>query len=233
MKKTIHFALAAAFGLSLACAPSLARAQNTEIGNTKIPSLDLQSADVRDALKALFKNVNVSYSVAPEVQGSVTVSLKDTTFDTALTSILKQVNATFRVEGGIYNIIARVDDIKPDTGTVTTAPVGTNKVVRRLKIRAADPEFIIMMLAGTQSSQNIPEISTIRNAQLLGGGNGNGNGNGGRGGGGGFGGGGRGGGGGGFGGGGGGFGGGGGGGFGGGGFGGGGGGGFGGGGRGF
>ena len=47
-----------------------------------IPSMDLQQADVRDALRALFRNVNVNYSIAPEVQGTVTVSLKNVLFET-------------------------------------------------------------------------------------------------------------------------------------------------------
>jgi hypothetical protein len=40
----------------------------------------------------------------------VTASLKDVTFDTALQNLLRQVDATYRIEGGVYNIILRVPD---------------------------------------------------------------------------------------------------------------------------
>ncbi len=87
-----------AFGafLAIACvaaAPVKAMAQQ-DPGQQIIPSLELDSADVREALRALFKNVNVSYSIAPEVQGTVTVSLRNVTFEAALQNILKQVNAS-------------------------------------------------------------------------------------------------------------------------------------------
>ncbi len=82
MKSMFKLALSAAFGCFLLGAmPVMARAQE-DISQKIIPSLELEQADVREALRALFKNVNVSYSIAPEVQGTVTVSLKNVTFDT-------------------------------------------------------------------------------------------------------------------------------------------------------
>ena len=91
--------LTLAFGAFLAVtmiagAPIKALAQDP--GQQNIPSLELDSADVREALRALFKNVNVSYSIAPEVQGTVTVSLRNVTFDAALQNILKQVESDKR-----------------------------------------------------------------------------------------------------------------------------------------
>ena len=91
MKTTMKLAMGIAFGMFMLVAmPSLASAQE-DVSQKTIPSLELEQADVREALRALFKNVNVSYSIAPEVQGTVTVSLKSVTFETALQHVLRQL----------------------------------------------------------------------------------------------------------------------------------------------
>src|SRR5690349_12483362 len=110
--KTWKSLMVAAMGLALVVAAPMASAQN-DPRDKIIGSLELQEADVRDALRVLFKNVEVSYTVSTDVQGTVTVSLKGQTFETVLQAILKQVNATYRVEGGIYNIIRKVDETAP------------------------------------------------------------------------------------------------------------------------
>jgi hypothetical protein len=186
MKKRITLALGAILAIGmLAGAPAKATAQD-DISQKIIPSLELDSADVREALRALFKNVGVSYSIAPEVQGTVTVSLRNVTFEAAIQNILKQVNATYRVEGGIYQIVLKED--LGGTGPITTDP-GTTRpttVIRRLKIRSADPQLIITLLSGSQSTGVAPEESTIFNTPTTQGGGfgGGGGGNGGFGGGG-------------------------------------------------
>jgi type II secretory pathway component GspD/PulD (secretin) len=147
--------------------PVLAAAQE-DISQKQIPSLELDQADVREALRALFKNVNVSYSIAPEVQGSVTVSLKNVSFDLALQNVLRQVDATYRVEGGVYEIVKRAETIAPTSGPEPVGPVKTT-IVRRIKIRSADPQFIAAMLgvkAGNQSYTIAPEMSTIARSSM-------------------------------------------------------------------
>ena len=161
MRKNLTFLISAAVMTGLfAFAPVQASAQE-DIGQRQIPSLELDSADVREALKILFRSVNVSYSIAPDVQGTITVSLRNVPFETALRNILNQVDATYRVEGGIYQIIRREDfTTTPTTPTDTNVPAPTLPV-RRLKIRSADPQFIMLMLSGTQSTQIMPEMSTL------------------------------------------------------------------------
>ena len=164
MKK---FGMVMALGLALfVTAPGRAMAQQDDTQTKIIPSLELDQADVRDALRALFRNVNVNYSIAPEVQGTVTVSLKNVLFETALQFILKQVDATYRIESGVYQIIHReaqlITPTNPDTGTQL---VPTQKVVRRLYIRYADPQFIFTMLKGNTNVSLTPEISKARNGR--------------------------------------------------------------------
>lgn len=173
MKK---FGMVMALGLALfATAPVRAMAQDDS--QTKIiPSLELDQADVRDALRALFRNVNVNYSIAPEVQGTVTVSLKNVLFETALQFILKQVDATYRIESGVYQIIHReAPTITPTTqGETPFVPVA--KVIRRIYFRSADPEFVFQMLRGSTNTSLAPEISKAKGTAGVGGGGGGGGG---------------------------------------------------------
>lgn len=170
MRKNLTLLISTAILSGLfAMAPVKASAQE-DIGSRIIPSLELESADVREALKALFRSVNVSYSISPDVQGLVTVSLRDVPFDTALRNILGQVDATWRVEGGVYQIIRReIRDPVTTNQPETQAPT-PELPVRRIKIRSVDPQFIILMLQGTQSTQISPEMSTIFKSGGFGGG---------------------------------------------------------------
>lgn len=132
----------------------------------------MSEADVREALRALFKNVSVSYSIAPEVQGVVTVSLRSITFETALQNILRQVDATYRVEGGVYEIVRRSITVAPASVGQETATNVRTFIVRRIKIRSADPQFIAAMLgakAGNQNYEISPELSTIARGSSTGG----------------------------------------------------------------
>jgi hypothetical protein len=157
-------------------------AAQEDISQKTIPSLELDQADVREALRALFKNVSVSYSIAPEVQGVVTVSLKNVTFETALQNVLRQVDSTYRVEGGVFEIVKRAETTAPTAGgSESVGPVKTT-IIRRIKIRSADPAFIAAMLgakAGNQSYQIPPELSTLSKQGSAGGGGGMGGGGGG------------------------------------------------------
>ena len=185
MKTTMKLALSIAFSIvMLGGVPSLASAQE-DISQKQIASLELEQADVREALRALFKNVNVSYSIAPEVQGPITVSLKSVTFETALQNILRQVDATYRIEAGVYEIVKKQDSIGPNTSSTDTPVKTDNKTIRIIHIRSADPAFIALMIGqkeGNQSYTVSPESSTINKTGGSGGGGGGGRGGGGMGG---------------------------------------------------
>ncbi|MBI5708429.1 MAG: hypothetical protein HZC36_15710 [Armatimonadetes bacterium] len=143
-----------------------------DVQNKEIESLELEQADVREALKILFKQVgDVSYSIDPAVQGYVTCSLKKVPFETALQNVLKQVDATYRREGPIYTIIKREQPPPPTPDTQTGQPSSTtsSKPIRRIPIRSADPLFIQIMLSGTNSTSIWPEMSTIFNGSQGGG----------------------------------------------------------------
>ena len=82
----------------------------------KVGTVEFEKTDVREALRTLFKLVGISYTIAPEVQGEITMALKNVTFEVALQNTLRQVDATYRVEAGVYSIFRKSDTgIVPDT----------------------------------------------------------------------------------------------------------------------
>lgn len=141
--------------------PALTVAQDGGVRNQNIPVLELDQADVRDALKIIFKTVNANYTVSQEVQGTVTVHLRDVPFETALRNVLNQVTATYRVEGGVYVIIPKPNDtITPTTSGDTGTPATQSTPIVKIKIKAIDPQLVAMILAGTADIGQQPETST-------------------------------------------------------------------------
>lgn len=88
--------------------------------------MGLNDADVRDVLRKLFRDVNVQYSVAPDIQGTVTVEFQRIPLDVALRNILDQVGGTFRIEEGIYVILRR--GLRP--GESGSTPMSYEKMPR-------------------------------------------------------------------------------------------------------
>jgi len=146
MKTTLRLAVSALIAVvSLSVISTTALAQE-DISQKQIPSLELEQADVREALRALFKNVNVSYSIAPEVQGPVTVSLKNVTFEAALQNVL------------------RVETNAPLTAPSDSPKNVSTLITRRIKILHADPQFIALMIGkkgGNQLYTVAPEMSSV------------------------------------------------------------------------
>jgi hypothetical protein len=144
----------------MAFAPVSISAQQSDPRNQNIPSLDFEQADIRDALHLLFDQVGVSYTVDANVQGTVIAHLKDVTFETALRNLLNQVNATWRVEGGVYNIIVKpVQGEGPVQGPVDTPDV--QHAIVRIPVKYADPQLIVLMLKGEASFDTEPEITNV------------------------------------------------------------------------
>lgn len=72
-----------------------------------IDKLSLSQVDIRTALSTLFKRVNVSYSIAPDLYGNVSAHVINAPLEPVLQEILNQVGGAYRVEGGVYQCINR------------------------------------------------------------------------------------------------------------------------------
>ncbi|MCB0825828.1 MAG: hypothetical protein KDC26_06535, partial [Armatimonadetes bacterium] len=147
--------------LATTAAPMTALAQQDDPGNKIIPSVELDQSDVRDALKLVFRSSGISYTVAPDVQGVITISVTNQPLRTVLRNILNQVDSTWREEGGIYNIIRKpqvTTTNPPNTGVGTGATAALRP--RKIYLRSADPALIALLLSGSGSTQIQPETST-------------------------------------------------------------------------
>jgi hypothetical protein len=144
----------------IACRPALSQQNNgNDLANKKV-TLNLTNADIRSALQLLFNTVGVNYSLDSNVRGTVTVSLNDTPFQTALESILRSssmIPLTYRVENGVYNISVKQEDnnnvqqpyqASDNTNTPATE-VQMPKRFTKIPVNFADAGEIALLMGGT------------------------------------------------------------------------------------
>lgn len=160
MKKLFAVLTATLVG-ALVLGPATGNAQE-DIRRKIVPSLELQDAPVREALRLLFDAVEVSnYSINQDVQGNITVRIKDVPLETALRNILEQVDATYSIEAGVIKIFRReVITEGPAQPTAPTTQAGS--VTKKIQVMHADPMLIAVLLGGTTQNFTLPpELSTL------------------------------------------------------------------------
>lgn len=114
---------------SLAVLCSYCQAQ--DVGDQKVIAR-AGNLDVREAIRRLFKSVDVPYSIDAEIEGQININLHGASFEQAFQTILRQVNATYRVEGGIYQIVLRDVPGQGDVGTFDAPRIDISKSDCRL-----------------------------------------------------------------------------------------------------
>lgn len=132
-----------------------------------IPSMEVQQADVRETLRQLFKQVKVPYSIAPNVQGTVTMSLKNITFEVALQNLTRQVDATYRIRNGLVEVLLKPSS--PDVSFIihdpaphfpTTPPVMVPPVI------TADRQFVYILRGEHLSKVEKKELKIVAGRRL-------------------------------------------------------------------
>lgn len=128
-----------------------------------VASRDYNDMDVHDAIADLFKEVQVSFSINPDVKGKVTVHFERISFEVALRNILRQVNADYRADGAVFQIVLRSEDTNRRWPGLNRTTQLEGPTFRRIKIRYADPVFGSMLgrSQGYQDYNMSPESSTI------------------------------------------------------------------------
>ena len=138
--------------------PGVADAQDSgsQAAISKRITLRVDNADLRAALKMLFDSAGVNYSLEQSVRGTVTVSLDNIPFRTALESMLRSTESvvplTYRVEDGVYHIGPRVEpiEIEPERRKVIAAPPRENRQkVGKIALNWADVRDLINAFGGT------------------------------------------------------------------------------------
>jgi hypothetical protein len=97
----------------------------------------------------------------------VTIKVSNLPFETVLRNILNQVNATWRVEAGVYQIVKREPPPTDIPSGNQGGAVTTSTVTRKIQITHADPLLIAILLSGEQLQFGLPpELSTSSGAQF-------------------------------------------------------------------
>ncbi len=76
-----------------------------EILDHIVPLVEFNQVDVKEALREFFGRNNVDYTLSDKVEGSVNLYVRQVTFKQALDYLLKQLDATYRIEGGVFKIV--------------------------------------------------------------------------------------------------------------------------------
>ncbi|CAN1514331.1 hypothetical protein MCEMSE15_00885 [Fimbriimonadaceae bacterium] len=105
------------FGISGVCqadcsTPGLLEGEATFSHRTNAPQamqivdkFEAKNENVREVLRSLFKKMGVvGYTIHPDVQGNVTLSLSQVPLNIALESLMRQVDASYLVDSGIYMV---------------------------------------------------------------------------------------------------------------------------------
>jgi hypothetical protein len=150
--KTKLILLTAAILMAAHAAPLFAQGGGQQDPTQRRVTVKYEQADVRFVLKQLFDSVGVSYTLDPNVQGTVTVSLTDVPFTVALDNILRPLNLTYRVENGVYYVTVRQPEEAPLPPTTEGAPTEEGprlNLPEKIQLNTASPTLIAALLGGT------------------------------------------------------------------------------------
>ncbi len=91
-------------GLSPYHASPQAQGKNDLLCDLKIASIEIENAEVREVLSHLFKNLLVKHWVDLDLEGNVTLSMKNVPYSMVLDNVLAQVGGEYAIEKGVYVI---------------------------------------------------------------------------------------------------------------------------------
>ncbi len=142
------------FPSSLSAASAVADRANFEVflekgsfhvaNSTRHYVFDFSKTDVRDALRAMFRQVNYNYSIAPEVQGPITGHFEGP-FEDVLSQVVAQAHGWYGINSGVFQIMKQPDPLLGQTGFAervymprVTVPAEFDKIVLRRNLAFKD-----------------------------------------------------------------------------------------------
>lgn len=126
----------------------------------KIVSFEFKNEDVRDALRQLFLSTDITYSIGVEVQGTVTATMKNVPFDTALANILKQVDSKFLIEGGVYQVVR--NSTRLDEGSLVATGISPNQT----PVMTQDDRYLYILRGDMLYKVNKVDLKTVEMRKL-------------------------------------------------------------------
>jgi type II secretory pathway component GspD/PulD (secretin) len=81
-------------------------------GADGLVSLNCKNSDVRDVLRGLGEQAGVNLIVDPSVSGTLTMTLSDVSFETALSVVCETAKLTYVKEGSVYRVVRKKHHIQ-------------------------------------------------------------------------------------------------------------------------
>jgi type II secretory pathway component GspD/PulD (secretin) len=126
------------FFLSVFVCPLAAAQLDADKPGKGLVTVNFNNTELRVALREIHKQINVSYSVDPQLDGRVTLTATSRHFREVLREVLLQVNGIYHVEAGIL-LYRRMEPIN-----VPPPVAGSGGIRPRLKM-AGGPETIVII----------------------------------------------------------------------------------------
>jgi type II secretory pathway component GspD/PulD (secretin) len=127
---------------------------------TNVPFLEVNQADAREVIKRLFWDYHFAGTIAPEVQGTITLSLRNVDFDTALQNILRQVEATYRIDHGFFEIVRTPDP----SSSISIEPPPVNATMMEVSASYSQMAAAVMLGKGKEFARYLAPDFEARNA---------------------------------------------------------------------
>ena len=172
-----RYALAGALAALLCAQGALAQQNPGQPGSRveKSVSLTADRADIRATLKQLFTANGLNYTLDEAVSGTVTTTLKDVPFSTALHTVLRTAKTetplTYYVENNIYSIRPRgaeaVEDARQLTTKLNITQASAEQIVKQLKQMPTYRESASLSYQANSVDNSIIIISTEDQLEAL------------------------------------------------------------------
>lgn len=127
-------------------------------------TIEFKDVDVQTALNALFMGRGMSYVVAPDVQGTLSMlSFKGVPFNQALKQILKSAGLVMRVQDGVYNISKKPDvtayDASAAASTASTdvavdTTTTAESIIDKIPLSNMGASEILSIMSGNSNSNS-------------------------------------------------------------------------------
>jgi len=152
-------------GLFLAALAAQGILSSTEVtaarsNKTNVPFFEVNQADAREVINKLFRDYHFAGTIAPEVQGTITLSLRNVDFDTALQNILRQVEATYRIDHGFFEIVRTPDP----SSSISIEPPPLNRTMMEVSASYGHMATAVMLGKGKELSGCLAPDFEARNA---------------------------------------------------------------------
>ncbi len=168
----IALVMVVAGGVLLAkVAPPVGGEFEQEQPREKLITLNVRDTDLRSVLTMVFNQAGVNYTIANNVQGSVTAYIEGQTLDSALRVVLSPLGFTWRKDGSIYMVAMKQDALPPSTPPVEffedsmfREPVKEQDIrIEKIPLNYIDAYELKALLEGgsPRSSQNAGRLGSI------------------------------------------------------------------------